>query len=169
MSKLKKINIQDFKINPFEAIGRQWLLISAKKDGKCNTMTAAWGGLGVLWSKNVSTIYVRPQRYTDEFVDGSDYFTLSFFDESYKKTLGYLGRVSGRDEDKIAKSELTLIDKDNMVGFEEASLVIVCRKIYKQVLEKACFVDEEIDHKIYPDEDYHHMYVGEVEGIYIKD
>ena len=83
-------------MKPFEKIGSQWMLISAEKDGKVNTMTASWGGVGVLWGKNVVTVYIRPQRYTKEFVDANDTFTLSFFDGNYMKELGYLGKVSGR-------------------------------------------------------------------------
>jgi len=165
----KEIDIQSIKMNPFTLIGEQWMLISAKKDDGCNTMTASWGGLGVLWSKNVVSLYIRPQRYTNEFVDGSNHFTLSFFDESYKKTLAYLGRVSGRDEDKIAKSELTLINDENMVAFEEAELIIVCKKIYKQQLMKDCFVDDSISTSVYPDDDFHYLYVGEIEKIYVKE
>jgi len=165
----KEIDIQSIKMNPFTLIGEQWMLISAKKDDGCNTMTASWGGLGVLWSKNVVSLYIRPQRYTNEFVDGSNHFTLSFFDESYKKTLAYLGRVSGRDEDKIAKSELTLINDENMVAFEEAELIIVCKKIYKQQLMKDCFIDDSISSSVYPDDDFHYLYVGEIEKIYVKE
>ena len=165
----KEIDIQSIKMNPFTLIGEQWMLISAKKDDVCNTMTASWGGLGVLWSKNVVSVYIRPQRYTNEFVDGSNHFTLSFFDESYKKTLAYLGRVSGRDEDKIAKSELTLINDENMVAFEEAELIIVCKKIYKQQLMKDCFIDDSISSSVYPDDDFHYLYVGEIEKIYVKE
>jgi len=166
---VKEIDIQSIKMNPFTLIGEQWMLISAKKDDGCNTMTASWGGLGVLWSKNVVSLYIRPQRYTNEFVDGSNHFTLSFFDESYKKTLAYLGRVSGRDEDKIAKSELTLINDENMVAFEEAELIIVCKKIYKQQLMKDCFIDDSISSSVYPDDDFHYLYVGEIEKIYVKE
>lgn len=70
-------------------------------------MTASWGGVGVLWNKNVATVYIRPQRYTKEFVDGNEKFTLTFFSEQYRNALTYLGRVSGKDGDKIKESGLT--------------------------------------------------------------
>lgn len=165
----KKVDIHSIKMNPFDLIGDQWLLISAKKEDVYNTMTASWGKMGVLWNKHVATVYIRPQRYTNEFVDESDYFTLSFFDESYKKTLGYLGSVSGRDEDKIAKSTLSLVDEGKMVSFQEAELVFVCKKIYKQRIEEECFVDTTIKEKVYPEKDYHYMYIGEIEEVYIKE
>ena len=96
----KKIDVNELSLNPFKTIGKDWLLISAVKDGKINTMTASWGSVGVIWNKNVVTVYIRPQRYTKEFVDSADYFTLTFFD-GYKKELGVLGSKSGRDSDKI--------------------------------------------------------------------
>ena len=76
----KKIDINEIVLNPFKTIGKDWLLISDLKDGVTNTMTASWGGIGVIWNKNVVTVYIRPQRYTREFVDNSDYFSLTFFE-----------------------------------------------------------------------------------------
>lgn len=94
-------------MKPFEKIGSEWMLISAAKDGKANTMTASWGGIGVLWGKNVATVYIRPQRHTKEFVDAGDTFTISFFGGEHMKELGYLGKVSGKDvPDKIEQSGL---------------------------------------------------------------
>lgn len=75
------------------------MLITAGRD-KCNTMTASWGGLGVMWSKNVAFVVVRPQRYTKEFLDAEPAFSLSFLGDEHRKALSYLGSVSGRNEDK---------------------------------------------------------------------
>ena len=93
--------ISSLKGNVFEDIGNGWTLITAEKDGKVNTMTASWGGFGFLWGKRVAFVFIRPQRYTYEFTESSEYMTLSFFNESEKKALGYLGTHSGRDGDKI--------------------------------------------------------------------
>ena len=84
--------------NVFSLIGDRWMLITAGTPDHCNTMTASWGGLGVLWRKPMATIYVRPQRYTFGFIEQSDEFTLSFFGPQWKKALSYCGAVSGRDE-----------------------------------------------------------------------
>ena len=130
MDKFKEIDFDYFKLNPFEKIGKEWMAITAKKDDKVNTMTASWGGLGVMWGKNVSFIGIRLERYTKEFVDNSDRFSLCFFDEEYKKYLSYFGSVSGRDEDKIANSELNIIDYDNVPFFEEAYMVLICRYLF---------------------------------------
>lgn len=105
---MKSIKPEELDKNVFHMIGKEWLLVTAEKAGKVNTMTASWGGLGVMWGKNVAYIVLRPQRYTKEFVDAGETFSLSVLDEEYRKTLNYLGTVSGRDEDKIAKAGLTV-------------------------------------------------------------
>ena len=82
---LRNIDPKQIVGNPFTMIGDQWMLITAGNGECCNTMTASWGGLGVLWNVSVATCYVRPQRYTKEFIDREEYFTLSFFGPEYKK------------------------------------------------------------------------------------
>lgn len=148
----------------FSLIGDRWMLVAATdKNGKTNAMTASWGGMGVLWGKKVAFVFIRPQRYTKQFVDEAQRFSLSFFDDSYKKMLGYMGRVSGRDEDKIATSGLTPTLKNGAPVFKEASMTLICRKLYRQTLEKDCFIETgEID-KWYPSSDFHDMYVAEIE------
>lgn len=148
--------------NPFSMIGDQWMLITAGDQTGCNTMTASWGGLGVVWNKPVSFIFVRPQRYTYQFVEQQPGYTLSFFDPQWKKQLLYLGTVSGRDEDKIAKAGLSVAYSDGLPYFEQARLVLVCRKLYRQDLLSDCFTDSETDRASYPQKDYHRLYVGEV-------
>lgn len=139
------------------------MLVSATdKDGKTNAMTASWGGLGVLWGKKVAFVFIRPQRYTKKFVDDAENFSLSFFEESYKPMLGYMGKVSGKNEDKIKKSGLTVQYKDGAPVFKEASLTLVCRKMYRQTLEEDCFIDKTNIGKWYPQKDYHDMYVAEI-------
>ena len=168
MDKFKQIDFDYFKINPFEKIGKEWMAITAKNENKVNTMTASWGGLGVMWGKNVSFIGIRPGRYTKEFVDNSDRFSLCFFDEEYKKFLSYFGSVSGRDEDKIANSGLTIIEDNNVPFFKEAYMVLICKKLYNQELNSQCFIDPSLDNKWYPNKDYHSMYISEIEKIFIN-
>ena len=138
------------------------MLITAMRDGVPNTMTASWGGFGVLWFKNVATIYVRPQRYTHEFLDASDSFTLSFLPEKYRDALNHCGKTSGRDSDKITQAGLATIIDGNSAYFQEAEFVMVCRKIYKSKLEPMGFLDADIE-KCYPKNDYHTIYIGEIE------
>lgn len=168
MSEFKEITPIEFNENTFKIIGKDAMLITAEKDGKVNTMTASWGGLGVLWSMDVVFIFVRPQRYTKEFIEANDYFSLSFLEENYKKQLGYLGTVSGRDEDKITNSGLTLKKHENAPYFDESNKVIICKKLYQQDLKEECFIDKNILDKSYPNKDFHIVYVGKIEKILVK-
>lgn len=168
MENFKEINPENINKNVFELIGKEWMLVSASNGKKINTMTASWGGLGVMWGKNVAYVVIRPQRYTKEFVDASQDFSLSFFDEKYKKALTYLGTVSGRDEDKISKTNLTPVKKGDMPYFEEAKLVLFCKKLYVQNFEEECFLDKQIIEKWYPAKDYHALYIAEITKVFTK-
>lgn len=169
MDNYKEIKPEEFNESTFKLIGKDWMLITAEKDNKVNTMTASWGGFGVLFNKNVVYTVIRPQRYTKEFIDNSDTFSLTFFDESFRKDLSYLGRVSGRDEDKISKTNLTVKYENNTPYFEEAKIVIICRKIYAQEFKPECFIADGIDDKVYPNKDYHTLYISEIEKVYIRE
>ncbi len=152
----------------FRLIGADWMLVTAGTKDSFNTMTASWGGLGVLWNKNVSFIFIRPQRYTFEFVERADAYTLSFFGEEHRKALQYCGAHSGRDVNKVEKTGLTPSFTDNgSVCFEEARLIIECEKIYWQDLDPAHFLDPDIE-KNYSKRDYHRMYIGEVVSCFAK-
>lgn len=161
----KEIKPEELNTNPFQMIGKDWLLVTAQKDGACNTMTASWGGLGVMWGKDVAFVVIRPQRYTKGFIDGSSAFSLSVLDNSYRKTLNYLGTVSGREEDKIGKSGLTLAYDGQVPYFQEANTVLVCRKMYAQEYKPECFIDPAPDEKWYPQKDYHTLYICEIEKV----
>lgn len=162
---MKEIKHELFEENAFNMIGKDWLLITAEKDGKVNTMTASWGALGIMWNKKVAYIFVRPQRYTKEFIDASDKLSLSVLPNSFRKDLGYLGTVSGRDEDKISKTNLTLTSYDGVPGFEEARLTLICKKLFAQELTEDSFIEKDIIDQWYPEKDYHIMYVVEIEKI----
>ncbi|MDU1412010.1 MAG: flavin reductase family protein [Clostridium sp.] len=165
---MKEILHENFNENSFNLIGNDWLLLTAEKEGKANTMTASWGGLGILWNKKVAYIFIRPQRYTKEFVDSADRLSISVLPNDYRKELGYLGRISGRDEDKISKANLTVKEYEDVPYFEEARLTMICKKLYAQELKEECFIDKEIIDKCYPQKDYHTMYVVEIEKILEK-
>ena len=169
---MKKINFEELNINPYKVIAKDWMLITAGTDSY-NTMTASWGQMGSLWGhgggRQVVTIYVRPTRYTKEFVENNEYFSLSFFDEEYRKDLSYLGTVSGRDEDKVSKTKLTPCINEKATYFNEAKLVLICRKLYKQDIQEECYIDKDIIDDNYPLRDFHTMYIGEIVETYIKD
>jgi len=161
----RETDIETYELKPFEAIGKQWTLISAQKDGVVNTMTASWGGIGVLWSKNVMTVYVRPQRYTREFIDASDYFTVTLFG-GHLKELGVLGSKSGRDGDKIAEVGFHVETVAGQPTFAEGKTAIVCKKLYRGRLQPENFVTDAIVDSCYPKKDFHYVYVGEIVGIF---
>ena len=174
---IKEIRPTDMTDNVFELIGQDWMLVSAAHGRKTNGMTASWGGLGVLWARPVAYIFNRPTRYTKEFVDASDHMTLSVFDKKYKPMMQYFGTVSGRDEDKIAKSALTLCEHGAYTYFEEARLTMLTKKLYAQPLAEDCFTEAAVnpqeqkdDPRIhYPAHDYHTMYIAEIEHVLIKE
>ncbi|ANW97767.1 flavin reductase [Thermoclostridium stercorarium subsp. thermolacticum DSM 2910] len=167
-AKFVKISPQDIKDNPFKAIGDEWMLVTAGSLGSYNTMTASWGGLGVLWGKNIAFCVIRPTRYTYEFMEKADTFTLCFFDGKYKKALSFCGTHSGRDYDKARETGLTAAETENgSVYFNEARLVLECKKLYYDDINPRNFVDPEIDSH-YPDKDYHRMYVGEIINVLKK-
>ena len=165
----KEISAKELQGNPFHMVGKEWMLITAGNEEKCNTMTASWGGFGHLWNKDVAFIFARPQRYTKGFVDNENTFSLSFFTEEWRKQLSYLGTVSGRDEDKIAKAGLTVEFIDGTPCFKEARVTIVCRKMYRQPLEENCFLDKDVMNKNYPEKDWHDVYVGEVMKVIVEE
>jgi len=159
---LQKIDPKTLRENVFSLIGDQWMLITAGDEAKCNTMTASWGGLGVLWNRNVATVYIRPQRYTYEFVESSKYFTLSFLGSEYRSQLKLCGAKSGRDVDKIKECGFTV--KTTVTGtpyFAEAELVVACKKLYFSDIDPTHFLDETIEAN-YRNHDYHRMYIGEI-------
>lgn len=163
---LQELQPKQLTENVFSLLGDRWTLITAGTGDHCNTMTASWGGLGVLWNKNVATIYVRPQRYTYEFLESHLDFTLSFFGEARRKDLAYCGRVSGREEDKFARCGFHVETADGAPYPREAELVLVCKKLYWQDLDPANMGPEALAH--YAAHDYHRMYIGEITKVLVN-
>lgn len=171
---MKRINIEDFNINPYSKFALDWTLITAGNSlDNFNTMTASWGNIGCLWGhgggRATVVIYIRPQRYTKKFVDENEYFSLSFFDEEYRKDLSYLGTHSGKDEDKVSKTNLTPVLDERTVYFKQANTVLICRKLYAQEIKEECFTDKKVVEDCYPKKDFHTMYVAQIEEILVKE
>ena len=162
----RETDIHTLKFNPFDKISKQWMLITAGDRTKSNTMTASWGGVGVIWGKPSATCYIRHSRYTKEFVDNSEYFTLSFLRDGYRDALSVLGSKSGRDMDKMHDSGLTPTFVDGQPTFAEAELVLVCRKRCKSEIAPEDILQQETLDKWYGDQDYHTMYIGEIVAAY---
>ena len=154
--------LSELNENVFELIGKKWMLITAAKEGKSNTMTASWGGLGVMWGKKVAYVVIRPQRYTKEFIDVAESFSLSFLPEKFRKEVSYLGSVSGRDEDKIAKAGLSLTYQEEVPYFEESELVLICKKLFVQEFKDESFLDKSILDTWYKAGDNHYLYIAEI-------
>lgn len=166
---MKKGNVNDFNLNPFNSLFKDWALVTVESEGKVNTLTIGWGGFGVLWQKNVATIYIRPNRYSKGLIDKADKFSITFLPDGYRNTLLYCGQASGRDEDKIAKSGLTLEYEDGVPYFSEGKLVIVAKKIYSDAFRYEGFEDKSLSDKIYPEKDYHAIYIAEIEQILLNE
>ena len=166
---LKEISPRELG-NAMKMIGDDWTLITAeKKDGSVNAMTASWGFMGVLWNKPVCAVFIRPQRHTLGFAEEAERLSLTFFDEAYRAALRLCGTKSGRDTDKIAEAGLTLCHTDSGVPyFGEAKTVLVCRKLYEDALKPECFLDAGIRAANYPAEDYHKVFVCEIERVLVK-
>ena len=165
---LKEISIETLQFNPFTMIGDEKMLISAGDRKKFNTMTASWGALGQIWGQRSATVYVRPQRYTREFLDACQLFTLSFFSPDCSKILELCGSKSGRDTDKVAEAGLTPYFVEGTVAFEQAVLVLVCRKLYRMPFTEDGFVVPEVAPEFYPGKDFHIMYTGAVLKVLVK-
>ncbi|HOP04926.1 MAG TPA: flavin reductase [Tenuifilaceae bacterium] len=149
--------------NIFTLLDKDWMLVTAGNRKEFNTMTASWGGFGILWRKPVTTIYVRPQRYTYQFVEREAVFSLSFFGKEYRKALNICGTKSGRDCNKVFESGLSpVLTPGNCVAFKEARIILECRKLYADNIEPQFFVDNDIDEAIYPTKDYHRFYIAEI-------
>ena len=166
-----KISDLDAVLKPFSSVGKEWMLVSAgtsEKYPSYNTMTASWGGFGYLWEKPVAYIFIRPQRHTFKFSENSDIMSLSFFGGGNKKALAYCGKVSGKDEDKNCGLNSILLEP-NLIGFEEANLVLKCKKIYTSYFNDGNFLDEKEPEMWYPNNDFHRIYICEIAGFYTKE
>jgi len=161
-TEFKAIDPTELTDNVFKIMDSDWMLVTAGTMGSFNTMTASWGAMGILWGKRIAVCFIRPVRYTYEFIERHSVFTLSFYDEGFRDALNLCGSMSGRDGDKAKAAGLTPVAASNgSVCFGEARLVLECRKIYTHDLDPKRFLDPAIEGN-YPKKDYHRMFVGEI-------
>lgn len=158
----------EFTTDVLSVFDKKWALLTAGDSTNFNTMTISWGGLGTIWGKPVATVYVRTSRYTHDYMDSNEFFTVSFYPEEYKQILGVLGSKSGRDMDKMSGSGLTPVSAGESVTFKEAEITLVCRKIFKQQLDVAN-MPAEVAKTMYEGQAPHDMYIGEIVDIIRKD
>ena len=154
--------IELLEMNPFTKIGKEWALVTAGTKSNANTMTVSWGGVGVLWGKNVAYIFIRESRHTKQLIDSGEFFSLSFFDKAYKDALSYCGSHSGKDVNKFEEAGLTVASRLSIPYPDEANLVILCKKMAAVPITEDTFLDKSIMEKWYSDKDMHTMYVGEI-------
>ena len=160
-------SIKEFNTYIFKLFDDHWALVTAGTPEDYNTMTISWGSLGTIWAprgngRQIATIYIKPSRYTFNYLEKSDYYTISFFPEEKRKDLAYLGSHSGRDGDKLAQTNLTPVEKTHgTMGFKEASLTLVCHKLYSDGFKKEN-IPAEIVAAYYDGEEPHHFYIGEI-------
>jgi len=167
--KLHPAELKTLKPEVYQVFGTQNALLTAGDKNACNTMTIGWCQLGWLWNQPVCTVYVRPERYTYEFMEKHDYFTVSVLPADAKKLMAFCGTKSGRDVDKVKECGLTLCyGAGDAPFFEEAEMVLVCKKAYVQDMDASCVLDEERILPYYGEKGgWHRMYVGRVEEAYI--
>lgn len=165
---MKEISIREVKENFVSVISDEWALLTAGKIDSYNMMTVSWGGVGELWGKDVCFVFVRPQRYTFEFMEKSEYFTLSFYGGEYKKELGICGSKSGRDVDKTALTGFEPVEIGDSVSFNQAKITVLLRKIAYQDMNPDGFLAPEIM-KNYAANDFHRTYVGEIVKVIVNE
>ena len=162
MHKFQPYPINLLEFNPFTKLTKDWALVTAGNKQKYNTMTVSWGGFGVIWGKNVAYIFIRESRYTKEFIDNGDFFSVAFFDQKYHTALAYCGGHSGRDEDKFKNAGLNVTFCHSIPLPDEANFVLLCRKMAAVPMTEETFIDKNIMETWYKNNDMHTMYVAEI-------
>ncbi len=158
-----EIDIKNLTGNVFQMFDDEWMLITAGTKESFNMMTASWGTFGILWNKPVAIVFIRPQRHTLSFVNKNNQFTMSFFPGKYRHILNYCGQHSGRSVDKVKETGLIpMFTPSGSISFEQARLIVECRKIYSDDIKAEKFIDKDIINTIYPTKDFHRMFIGEI-------
>ncbi len=163
---MREITAKEIKDNIIKLIADEWMLVASGDQSGYNMMTASWGGMGEMWGKDVAVTVIRPQRYTYEFIEKNDLFTLSFYGDK-KDIHAVCGKKSGRDTDKAAETGLTPLFTDGTVTFEQARLTVVCKKLYASDITEEGFIDK--DCLKWYNGDFHRMYVGEIVKVLINE
>ncbi len=166
---MRRLEMGDFSVAAVGLWMNQWLLLTAGTIEDCNMMTVAWGSIGCMWTKPFAQVVARPQRHTRGYLERYDSFTLCAFPPEFREDLQTLGTLSGKDCDKLSRTRLTLRPSSEVAApaYEEASLILECRKMYRQELDPAGFLDPGI-HKQYPQKDYHSVYFGEILAVFAR-
>lgn len=170
MNLFHSIRPEELALNPFQAIGSDWMLIvAANGAGAANPMTASWGGLGVLWGRPVAYVFIRPQRFTRQLIDAGNGFSLNFLEEAWRPQMGVCGAKSGRNVDKMQECGFVQQTKRDIPYIAQAHTALLCSKLYRQPLEGSLFADGRINTEHYQNNDHHILYIAEIEEVLVKD
>lgn len=167
---MQKIDVRSLKDNFFEAISKEWMLVTAGTPDKWNTMTASWGCTGWLWGKPVAVVFIRPERHTHAFAEAGDRLTLSFLgnEKEMRAAYNFCGTKSGRDYDKAKETGLQPVATElGGVTFEQARLTLDCRKLYKDSIKPELFLSPDIAQWYGERGGYHDAYIVEIEAAYV--
>lgn len=165
----KTIDPFEKKDNIFELVSKEWMLLSAEKDSKVNTMTISWGMAGVFWGKNIFIVGVRPERYTHEFIEAAETFSLSVFNKEFREKLLFCGTNSGRDVDKIRECGFNLSKYGDTPYFDQATTVFICKKLYKTAVDSRQFIDEDLFSRWYGDPLNPEEFKGNLHDLYFAE
>lgn len=169
MKNFVEIQAENIKENVFQTIGKQWMLLTAGNKNSFNCMTVSWGAMGILFNKPVVIVFVRPQRYTFEFLEREDYFTLTTLPEDKRDAYMICGRKSGRDCDKIKESNITPIETESgLMTFNEGEMVLECKKIYGNFFNPEGFIPTDIIPNNFAAGDFHKVYIAEISKVWKK-
>lgn len=147
-------------------VGKELALLTAGTRDNFNGLTIMYGAIGMIWSKNTYFAFIKPERYTWEFVKNNDYFTVSYFPQELNEIHKVFGYESGRDTDKVKKTGLTPEFLKQGISFKEASEIFVCKKIYMKQMDREEEPEDVIamyndpDNLIYGES--HYMVIGEI-------
>ena len=167
---MKEIDVTTLEGSIIDTFGKEWMLVTAGNKESFNTMTASWGGIGWLWNRPVAFVFVRPERYTHQFIEASDYLTLAFLGEENKNIHAICGKKSGRDTDKIKETGLKPIETPNgSITFEQARLTLEGKKLFKQSFDEASFIDKSLLERWYGEHgNLHDLYIVDITHALVK-
>ena len=168
---MKSIQPNEIKDNCIDLIGKEWMLVSAGDKDKFNMMTASWGGMGFLWNRPVVFVFIRPERYTREFIDARNTFTISFLEAEHRIAHSICGAKSGRDIDKVAETGLTpFFTEAGNPAFEESRLTLECKVVYQSEIKNENFLDPTVFPRWYDESNgnAHIVYIAEIVNAWEK-
>lgn len=166
----KEIPIEELSWSPFPRKKGNWFLVAAGNEAESDALLATLGGFAALWGGNTIAIFIRQSRYTREFLDREDHFSISVLPGAFKDAVHYCGTHSGRDGDKLKAAGLTEIFPDAVPAVEEAETILLCRKLAAVSSDQFTMAPD--IHKAYYEGRWegnpHIMYIGEIKKVLQK-